>query len=160
MSRLDDFIDRMVSQRAILNHIRDHLDLPGDGPILEVGLGNGRTYSHLRQCFPDRRIVVFDREVAAHKSCLPDPEDTILGEIRETSRPFMTGQSPLVHSDIGTGYAEKDAAKAAWIADMVAGMLMPGGYAVSDLPLEHPQLVALPLPDGASPRRGYFYRRT
>ena len=43
---------------------------------------------------------------------------------------------------------------------MVAGMLMPGGYAVSDLPLEHPQLVALPLPDGASPRRGYFYRRT
>ena len=42
MSRLDSFIARMQAQRDCLNFLKPKIDaLPG--PILEVGLGNGRT---------------------------------------------------------------------------------------------------------------------
>jgi hypothetical protein len=42
MSRLDSFIARMQAQRDCLNFLKPAIDaLPG--PILEVGLGNGRT---------------------------------------------------------------------------------------------------------------------
>jgi S-adenosyl-L-methionine methyltransferase len=64
MSRLDSFIARMKAQRDCLNHLKPAIDaLPG--PILEVGLGNGRTYDHLRELFPGRDIYVFERKVAA-----------------------------------------------------------------------------------------------
>ena len=46
MSRLDIFINRMVSQRACLNHAAA-LTAQMDGPIFELGLGNGRTYHHM-----------------------------------------------------------------------------------------------------------------
>ncbi len=51
MSRLDSFIRRLTAQRDILNSI---IDLVGEieGPVLEFGLGNGRTYDHLRENFP------------------------------------------------------------------------------------------------------------
>ena len=32
-----------------------------DGPVIELGLGNGRTYDHLRERLPGRRIIAFDR---------------------------------------------------------------------------------------------------
>mgnify|MGYP001354323129 CR=1 FL=1 len=42
MSRLDSFIARMKAQRDCLNFLKPAIEaLPG--PILEVGLGNGRT---------------------------------------------------------------------------------------------------------------------
>ena len=70
MSRLDSFIARMQAQRDCLNSLKPLIDaLPG--PILEVGLGNGRTYDHLRQLFPGRDIYVFERKVAAHPECIP-----------------------------------------------------------------------------------------
>ena len=55
MSRLDSFIRRLVAQRACLDHAAQ---LIGglDGAVLELGLGNGRTYDHLRSLFPGREI--------------------------------------------------------------------------------------------------------
>ena len=65
MSRLDLFIDRMLSQRACIDHAVQRIaDMPG--PVLELGLGNGRTYHHLRERLPKREICVFDREIASH----------------------------------------------------------------------------------------------
>ncbi|MGF9566240.1 class I SAM-dependent methyltransferase [Neorhizobium sp. JUb45] len=159
MSRLDSFINRMTAQRDILNHIRDALSLP-DGAVLEVGLGNGRTYSHLRENFGDRRIVVFDRQFAAHKTLAPEPEDFIEGEIRETGQGFVGKGAALVHSDIGTGYPEKDAITLQWLPDMVAGMLTEGGIAVSGLPLSHPQLEELPRLPNVEEGRYFYYRKT
>ena len=52
MSRLDSFIRRMTAQRDILNQIATQSLLPESGDVLELGLGNGRTYSHLREVFP------------------------------------------------------------------------------------------------------------
>ena len=70
MSRLDSFIRRLEAQRACLN--RAAALISGiDGTVLELGLGNGRTYDHLRELFPDREIYVCERRVAAHPACVP-----------------------------------------------------------------------------------------
>ena len=53
VSRLDSFIRRLQAQRACLEvAIARIADLPG--PVLEFGLGNGRTYDHLRELLPTR----------------------------------------------------------------------------------------------------------
>ena len=57
MSRLDSFIARMEAQRDCLNFLQAPVSALS-GPILEIGLGNGRTYDHLRQLFPGRDIYV------------------------------------------------------------------------------------------------------
>ena len=83
MSRLDSNIRRLEAQRACLNMIAERLrHLPG--PVIELGLGNGRTYDHLREVLPDREIFVFDRQIGAHPDCIPDSEHLLLGEIRDT----------------------------------------------------------------------------
>lgn len=158
MSRLDSFINRMSAQRDMLNAIRDRVALP-QGPILEVGLGNGRTYSHLRENFPGRRIVVFDRQLLAHKSSIPPEGDLVLGEIAETGRAFMLGDAAFVHADIGTGDADKDAVTLTWLPQMVVGMLAPGGYVLCGLPLDAPELERLPVENHIDPERYFFYRK-
>ncbi|MBB4006886.1 class I SAM-dependent methyltransferase [Allorhizobium taibaishanense] len=158
MSRLDSFINRMSAQRDLLNHVRDAYPLP-EGPVLEIGLGNGRTFSHLRENFPGRRIVAFDRQLGAHGSSIPPQEDLVLGEIVETGQTFIGAEAAFVHADIGTGYPDKDAVTLTWLPDMVAGMLRPGGYALSGLPLEHQALQPLPILEHIEKDRYFFYRR-
>lgn len=159
MSRLDAFIMRMTAQRDILDFIVGNVVLP-DGPILEIGLGNGRTYSHLRQQYPERRIIAFDRVVGAHKSSIPDADNLVLGEIAETGQKFVGCGAALVHADIGTGYDDQDAVTLSWLPQMVAGMLAVGGYALSGLPLQAPELERLPIPAHLPPERYFFYRRS
>ena len=55
MSRLERFILRLKAQRNCLDAAAALL-AGLDGPILELGLGSGRTYDHLRDRFPDREI--------------------------------------------------------------------------------------------------------
>ncbi len=160
MSRLDSVIRRLSAQRDILNHVAQDLALPETGAFLELGLGNGRTYHHLRGLFPDRRIVVFDRALQAHKSSIPeDPADVVLGEIAETAAGFAGQGAALVHADIGTGYADVDAQTSAWLSDLVPPLLAPGGICVSGLPLTHPALRALPLPPSVPTDRYDLYVR-
>ena len=63
MSRLDSFIRRVTAQRTVLDHVCGLVEAL-EGPVLELGLGNGRTYDHLRALFPGRDIYVFERTVA------------------------------------------------------------------------------------------------
>lgn len=159
MSRLDTFINRMSAQRDILNHVAHDLGLPADGAVLEVGLGNGRTYSHLRELFADRRVIAFDRALNAHQTLLPDAKDFIMGEINETGKDFAGCGAALVHADIGTGYPEKDKVILSWLPQLVAAMLQAGGYAVSGLPLSHPKLEELPRLPTVSEGRYFTYRK-
>ncbi|MCV9961605.1 class I SAM-dependent methyltransferase [Pararhizobium sp. BT-229] len=159
MSRLDSFISRMHSQRAVLNHIKDQSMIGPDGVILEIGLGNGRTYDHIRELFPDNRIIVFDRAVGSHPDSTPPEADLILGDIKETIRRFDGKNIAFAHADIGTAYPEKDAKTLTWLPQSVAAALRSGGIAASGLPLDHPELEPLPLPAGAEPGRTYFYRK-
>ncbi len=158
MSRLDSFIRRMTAQRDILNHICENVkDM--EGPVIELGLGNGRTYDHLRERFPERRIIAFDRALGAHKSSTPPPENLIIGEIRETAQRFIGIDAALVHADIGTGYDEKDAVTLTWLPDLAVALLAPGGIIASGLELQHSVLEQLPLPASVKPGRYFLYRR-
>jgi SAM-dependent methyltransferase len=158
MSRLDSFLRRLSAQRDILNHISAEISaMPGD--ILELGLGNGRTYDHLRELFAAKRIVGFDRVERSFQGSTPQPEDMIVGEIRQTAQPFIGGNAALVHADIGTGHDDLDAVTLTWLPDLVAGALAPGGFGVSGLPLRHPDLVEQPRLDTVPQDRYFYYRR-
>src|SRR5262245_40873632 len=158
MSRLDSFIARITAQRDVLNHIIADVAAM-EGPIVELGLGNGRTYDHLRECLPGRRIIAFDRALAAYQSSTPEDGCLVLGEIRETAAAFQGLHAALVHADIGTGYDDRDAATLSWLPDLAARLLRPGGVAASGLPLEHPDLRPLPVPPSVPAGRYFLYRR-
>ena len=158
MSRLDSFIRRLSAQRDILNHVHADMGLPA-GPIMEIGLGNGRTFNHLRELFPDRRIVAFDRAMGAHASSVPDEKDMVIGEIAQTAQAYLGIEAALVHADIGTGYPEKDAVTLTWLPQLVAGMLAEGGVAISGLPPEEKTLNPLPVPASVPTDRYFLYRK-
>lgn len=159
MSRLDSFIRRLTAQRDILNHVKADLDLPAEGGVMEIGLGNGRTFNHLRELFPTRRIVAFDRAMGAHASSVPDDKDLVIGEIAETAQAYVGIEAALVHADIGTGYPDKDAVTLTWLPQLVAGMLAKDGIAVSGLPLDEKSLNPIPVPASVPEDRYFLYRK-
>jgi len=158
MSRLDSFIRRLTAQRDILNAIIDLVE-EVEGPVLEFGLGNGRTYDHLREHFSDRRIIAFDWEIRSYSASTPPAENMVTGNIRDTGQTFLGINAALAHADIGTGHDEIDAVTLTWLPQLMAGVLTHHGIAVSGLPLEHPQLLPLPLPGGIKEGRYFLYRR-
>ncbi len=160
MSRLDSFIRRLEAQRACLGAaaalVRDL-----DGAVLELGLGNGRTYDHLRELCPDRDIYVCERRVAAHPDCVPPPEFLLLGDMRETlpaARVRLAGRVALAHLDPGTGDRAASRALAAELGPLIVPLLMPGGMLVSEPEIAADGLEALPLPAGVAPGRYHHYR--
>ncbi len=157
MSRLDSVIRRLRAQRACLQRAAAMIrDLPG--PVLELGLGNGRTYDHLRETLPDREIFVFEREVAADPDCVPDAAHLLLGDIHETLPAAVARIGPnvaLIHSDLGTGDAELNSRLAAFVAVHLPSLLRPGGVVISDQDLNLEGAEPLPLPEGVQPGR-YF----
>lgn len=162
MSRLDSMIRRLRAQRACLDQAAALVsDLPG--VVFELGLGNGRTYDHLRAICPTREIFVFERQVAADPDCVPDRDHLFLGDIHETlpaaAARFGRGVA-LVHSDIGTGDAAGNARIAAYLATQLPGLLCAGGVTVSDQDLGYAGAEALPLPEKVPPGRYFLYRAT
>jgi hypothetical protein len=160
MSRLDSVIRRLQAQRACLERAVDLIrDLPG--PVLEFGLGNGRTYDHLREILPGREIFVLERDVAAHPDCVPDGAHLLLGDIRETLPATVArfGRSvPLVHSDVGTGDAALNGRIAAFLATQLPRLLRPGGVVVADQDVAYDGAEALSLPEAVRPGRYFMYR--
>ena len=161
MSRLDSFIRRLQAQRACLDHAAA---LIGglDGFVLELGLGNGRTYDHLRSLFPGREIYVCERAVAAHPDCVPPAERLILGDMRDTLpilRARLGGRVALAHLDAGSGDAEANRSLAAALTPLLMPLLREGGVLVSDPTIACAELETLPLPDGVRPGRYHLYRR-
>ena len=161
MSRLDVFILRMQAQRACIDEAAALIG-GQPGPILEVGLGNGRTFDHLRVRFPGRAIFVFDREVAAHPDCIPAPEFLRLGDFRSSVPAYLQEQKPsatFVHADVGSANRVASARLAADLAPAWRDILMPGGYLACDQSVELPGLVELPLPGGVVTENYHFYQR-
>ena len=161
MSRLDSFIRRLEAQRACIDFAARPGNLP-EGPVFELGLGNGRTYDHLRERFPGREIFVFDRQVAAHPDCIPDAAHMVLGDIRETlPRAVLRFRARVafVHSDLGSGDAAVDRAAARTVAPLIAEALTPNGLVVSDQNLVIAGWQALPPPPGIAESRYFLYRK-
>lgn len=158
VSRLERQIVRVTAQRGVLDFAAAALRNIG-GPVVELGLGNGRTFDHLRLAMPGRRILAFDRALAAHATSVPPPGDLVLGEIRDTVPAHAGIGAALVHADIGTGYPDKDAEISGWLGALVAPLLRPGGLAASGLAMRDAGLAALPLPAGVPPGAYFLYRR-
>lgn len=165
-SRLERMIARLVTQRALLDRAAERVS-GIDGPILEIGLGKGRTYSHLLRLFPDRDIWAFDYEVHAPAHSRPAPGRILLGDFRETLLTCWTeiGAPPaLVHADIGTESRRADAALARFVGSVMAQQLAPGGILLGDRDMSSPGLApldptAVALPEGVSAWPYCVYRR-
>jgi hypothetical protein len=162
LSRLDSFIRRLEAQRACLDRAAALIrDLPG--PVLEFGLGNGRSYDHLRERLPGRDIYVFDRQVAAHPACIPPDDRLLLGDFRDTApaaaRRFA-GQAALIHADLGSGDDAASRALAAWLTPHWIALLAAGGILIADQPVAAAELATLELPAGVAAGRYFFFTRS
>lgn len=161
MSRLDVFIDRMVSQRACLDFaIAATADM--GGPVFELGLGNGRTYHHMREKIAGRDIYVFERAIASHPDSTPAPEFAILGDVTETLPQALDRFGPnasLIHADLGGHNLQKNDAFARRVSPLIEPLLAPGGLMVSSDRMYFETLSEQPLPEGAVPGRCFIYRR-
>jgi hypothetical protein len=161
VSRLDSFIRRLEAQRACLD-LAAHLIRDLDGAVLEMGLGNGRTYDHLRQLLPERRIYVCERRLAAHPASVPSAELLILGDMRETLPGLaarLEGRVALAHFDAGSGDEIANRAQAALLGPLFAPLLCPGGVLVSDPAFALDGFAPTPLPAAVMPGRYHMYRR-
>ena len=160
MSRLDSLIKRFIAQRACLNHTAT-LIAGVSGPVFELGLGNGRTFDHLRENCGGREIFVFERKVAAHPDCIPDPEHLYEGALEETLETALArfqGQVAMVHADLGSGRRGLDDRLSGFVAERLAQLLAPRAVVASDQDIRWPGAEALSLPEGVNPGRYHLYR--
>ena len=160
-SRLDLFVDRMVSQRACLDHAASVVaDM--EGPVFELGLGNGRTYHHMMHIMPDRDIYVFERAIASHPDSTPPDNMVLLGDVFDTlpqAQARFGATAVLIHADLGGHNREKNDIFARKVSPVIEPLLAVGGLMVSSDRMYFDGLVEQPLPDGAVPGRCFIYRR-
>ena len=165
MNRLEDMIARLATQRACIDaaaRLVEHLE----GSVLEIGLGKGRTYSHLQQIFADREIFAFDKDLHALPDVTPSDGYLVLGEFRETLLAMadrLNRPAVLAHADFGSDDHLADAALAQEIADPIVTLVVAQGVVLSDRALAHRQLgeIDLPkveLPSGIEPWPYFMYR--
>lgn len=165
MSRLDTFIARLQAQKILLDAAAAELRDAGDcmpGPVFELGLGNGRTFDHLRELLPERRIIAFDRALVANPRSVPPPDDLVLGDIEETASEFGRRSGPigaLLHADLGNGVAANEAILQQWLPHTVLALMRPGAVVVTSTQLSHASLAEQPLAPGIAPGRYFAYRR-
>lgn len=157
MSRLDSFLRRMSAQRDGLNWLAEQVvDTSGD--VIEMGLGNGRTYDHLREILTDRRIWVIDRALNCHHSCVPPEEDYIEadGNVGLEQLAARGVKAALAHYDFGIGNDALDQAESARMSPLIAAVMAPGGYIISGQPLVG--FTEIDGPDTIAKGRYFFYQ--
>lgn len=157
MSRLESMRRRLSAQIDGLNWAAKEITAL-NGDALELGLGNGRTYDHLRQELPNRRIWVIDREMRAHPSSTPPDADFLSGEAKDilTDMAKRGVRLALAHCDFGIGVAQEDAAVGAELSALLAPLMVSGGLIVSQPPMTG--FEAINGPGSIAPGRYLFYR--
>jgi len=153
-------IRRLQAQRSCLNAA---LSAVADGPgvIFELGLGNGRTFDHLRENAPTREIYVFEREVRAHPDCIPDDDHLFVGNLEETLPSLIDrfeGQVALIHSDVGTSEKEYTPSLKALFVETFHRLLTPDGLVVSDKVMSVPTIERIEPPGDVPTDRYFMYR--
>lgn len=156
MSRLDSVIRRLSAQRDCLGWAVAHVP---SGAVLDLGLGNGRTYHHLREIAPGRDVYVVDRRMAAHPSSVPPEEFFLEGEagpMIEALAARIGRTVALAHYDLGNGVPEHDAPLAKSIAALLPNVLCDGALIVTNAKMDG--FEPLPTPEGVAEGR-YFIQR-
>jgi hypothetical protein len=161
MTRLDSAIRRLTAQRDVLDWASR--EVAPSGLVLELGLGNGRTYDHLRTRLADREIFAFERCLAAHPDCIPPDGRLIFGDIFETLPVFIEQHgehsAALVHADIGSGDEELNRALAKGLSPLIERVLQPGGLLVADRVFDMPSCRDISAQTGVLENRYFVYRR-
>ncbi len=173
-SRLDRMIARLTTQRVCLGHASSLIAaLPG--AVLELGLGKGRTWSHLSSLFPDRAVFAFDHSRHAPAELTPPADWLILGDLRETLPGPVSrfgGAVAMIHADIGTAdgqgeLGDNDADLARFVGETAASLLASGGILLGDRQMcaQNSQAFAplavpsVPLPDGIAAWPYFIFQR-
>lgn len=162
MSRLDSFLRRMRAQRDILNAAAA-LIADIDGPIVDLGIGSGRTFDHLSVLFPDRAVFAFDTFVQSAVGVLPPAERMVIGDIRDTlpmALPRLGARAALIHNDLGSADPTGNAATAAWLAPAVEAIARDDAVIVTSFELPLSAFETLPLPPSVRPGRYHIQRLT
>jgi len=158
-SLLDRMIGRLTTQRDLLARAARLIE-GIEGPVLEVGLGKGRTYDHLRHILPGRTILAFDRDLHAPASTAPAPDHLFLGEFAETlpAAAARIGRSAaLAHADFGSPDRAYDRRQALLLGPLLRPLVRPGGIVLADRELAVEGWTRLPVePEPAWP---YFLWR-
>lgn len=157
MSRLESFLRRLTAQRDGLNWAASQITgVAGDA--LELGLGNGRSYDHMRATITGRRIWVIDRALNCHPSCTPPAEDFLEGDARDMlCRLFdQNTRLAIAHYDFGIGVRDLDVGEATALSPFIARVMAPGGVVMSSQPLVG--FFRVDGPQDISPDRYWFYR--
>lgn len=142
MSHLDDLISRFTAQRDILNCALRELADEHFAPRLvavELGLGSGRTYDHLRAGLGGRELFAFDHRVETHPGFEPPADRIILGDISETFPRFATSRAAgacLIHIDIGTRNRAADLPRYERIVPWVGVLAARRALVISDRALD------------------------
>jgi hypothetical protein len=162
LTRLDSFIRRLTAQRACLDAA---IALVGNraGSVLEMGLGNGRSFDHLRARMPGRRIVVIERDPKPHPACMPCGADLVVGTFEDVlprALECLPHDLVLVHADIGTGDDVRNARLAALVAGHLSTFLPDDCIVVSDQAFSGNCFETLPVPEGIEVGRYHLYRVT
>ncbi len=158
MSRLDSGIRRLEAQRSCIDTAVSMIGARA-GVVLELGLGNGRTYDHLRERLPDKEIFVFDRQVAAHPDSIPDCDHLIIGDLNQTLVDVQSrfrDSVVLVHSDVGTGDEVNNTTLLQCLGPALAPMLASESIVVSDQQITIPGAQIIELPEGVPHGRYYM----
>jgi hypothetical protein len=161
MTRLDSAIRRLTAQRDLLDWASQ--EISPAGLVLELGLGNGRTYDHLRSRLPGRGIYVFERSPAAHPDCYPPEGYLLVGDIFETLPVFIErfgrGSVALIHTDIGTGDEEANRQMALRLSPLLEALLQPGGLLLADRAFNLPSCTEISSRTNVPEGRYFVYRR-
>lgn len=157
MSRLESMRRRLTAQIDGINWAAEQIKHK-QGDVLEMGLGNGRTYDHLRQEMPTRRIWVIDRVMNAHPNCVPPDQDFLKGEAETMLRDLAQRgvRMALAHYDFGHGVKEQDVAEGSALSPCIAAVMAPGGLVLSQQPLVGFEQIKGP--KTVAPDRYLFYR--
>lgn len=133
-STLDRMIDRLTTQRLALGWAADCV-AGTSGMVMEVGLGKGRTYDHLRHLFPPRDILVFDMWMRVPPDLRPDADRLFLGDFRETlpaAAEAFRGAVRLAHADVGSAKETDEEGIRTWIGGLIEPFLAPDALVLSD----------------------------
>ncbi|MAR79632.1 MAG: hypothetical protein CMM18_05330 [Rhodospirillaceae bacterium] len=160
MSRLESAIRRLQSQKVCIEFASELIsDL--QGVILEIGLGNGRTYDHIKKIFPEKKVFVFEKSVKAHPDCIPPKKYLYEGDFKSTLFKFKKEVSApiiLAHFDIGSGNEDESLKRAESLSVILSKIIDVNGLVVGDQSLSSKFFTELQLPQGITIGRYFMYK--
>src|SRR5262245_30641558 len=138
MSRLEFHIAQKIAQRDAIDRAAE--GVAGlDGVVVEFGLGQGRSYSHLVARFVGREVFCFDRQDVTPPGWAPPADHLYLGEFADVLRDPAVharfgGRVAVAHLDLARGDSP-DSRVHHFVVGQAHGWLRPGGSVLSDRPL-------------------------